>query len=578
MRVRKGKQILIGFLAFGIVFFIFNSYAFSSIDDSNGADPAQINHQVNKGAAALKNRVTYSCTDKNIGEVLMALAEQAGVDIVKSPQVNGNVTVKLTDVPLEEALANILGAYNYTYVATENMIRVIPLPQVPTYEEPLVTRIYQITYADANQVAAALRNFVSPRGKVALNKGTSHVMVTDTQDKIRGIDSFIQQIDRKTPQVLVEVRVYDVTTKEGFELEPQWYLGRNTPLETTVSQKTNTATSVNSQAPTSLTRTTATDVEASGETPFSGDDAIVTVNPGQTVQYLPDSYRSYTKDDHTVETRTEEILNPDGYSNIKGVDKETTTSVIRKRKPFVSGSFDRETGGTINFSVLDNAIDLEFALTMLHTQLESKLLANPRVLVLDNETADFQIIREVPYRELRQVAREDPITYTAFKDIGVQLKVTPHIARDGTIKLHIAPQFGVLVSQDAFGVPTVDTRKADTMALIEDGQTIVLGGLRQKKTTKDISKVPVFGDMPLIGGLFKAETESQVTSELVIFITTKIVGKSQMTDDEIKQYDSTHIPSPQISQTRFEKVEKVEDVNQPQDISEILKKLLEKEQ
>jgi type IV pilus assembly protein PilQ len=159
------------------------------------------------------------------------------------------------------------------------------------------------------------------------------------------------------------------------------------------------------------------------------------------------------------------------------------------------------------------------------------------------------------------------------------------------IKLHIAPQFGILVSQDSYGVPTVDTRRADTMALIEDGQTIVLGGLRQKKTTKDISKVPVLGDMPLIGGMFKAETESLATSELVIFITTKIIEKSRMTSDELLQYDSTHIPAPQISRTRLETGGKapravttnvteraeqfrVEDANDIKEISDILKKLL----
>jgi type IV pilus assembly protein PilQ len=583
MNKKIREWILSVLLSAALVCFAFDSVALCSQQQENLAD--------NKGDSALKRRVSYSCTDKPIDEVLMALADQAGVDIVKSPQVIGNVTVKVTDIPLEEALANILAANNYTYVATENMIRVMPVPQLAAFEEQLVTRIYQLTYADANQVAAALSNFISQKGKVALNRGTSHIMVTDTQDKIRGIDSFIQQIDKRTPQVLVEVRIYDVTSKEGFELEPNWYLGRNTPLETTESQKTNTATSVNSQAPTSLTRTDITEVVGEGEMPFSGQDAIVTVGPGEVVQYLPNEYRSYSTEDRTVETRTEEILNPDGYSNVKAVDKETTRSTMRKRKPFVSGSFDREIGGSINFSLLNDAIDLDFVLTMLHSQLETKLLANPRVLVLDNQTANFQIIREVPYRELRQVAREDPITYTAFKDVGVQLKVTPHIARDGIIKLHIAPEFGILVSQDIYGVPTVDTRRADTIALIEDGQTIVLGGLRQKKTTKDISKVPLFGDMPLVGGLFKAESESVVTSELVIFITTKIIDKSELTADERQEYDLTNITSPQISPMRLEAGRKtpktitptvsekseqiqVKDANDMKEISDILKKLL----
>jgi len=525
-----------------------------------------------KSQIALKKRVSYSCTGKPIEEVLMDLADLAEIDIVKSPQVTGNVTVKITNVPLEEALANILEAHNYSYVATENMVRVIPVPETAALERPFITRVYQIRYSDVNGVAAALQGFVSPGGSVAMSRETNHIIVTDIPEKISGIDKFIERINAMMSQVLVEVRIYDVMSREGFELEPNWYLGRNTPLETI------TRTDVDSEAPTSLTRTDETFYDIEGDAPFSGDDAIVTVQDDESVEYLPESYREYSQSGTVTETRTEDILNPDGYSNV------VTTSEMRKRKPFVSGSFDRETGGTLNFGLLNDAVDLELALTILHSQVEAKLLANPRILVLDNETANFEIVREFPYRELRQVAREDPITYTAFKKIGVNLQVTPHIAPDGMIKLRVAPEFGVLVGENLQGAPIVDTRKADTMALVKDGQTIVLGGLRTRETTKDISKVPVFGDIPIVGGLFKAETESIKTSELVIFITTKIVNEPEMTGQESRRFEETHFVMPDMKKLRLEArqeekkpvpfeedLEKVE----TDDISSILKQLLE---
>ncbi len=164
----------------------------------------------------LKTSITYNCTEKPIDQVLMDLAEQAKIDIIKSPKVIGNVTVKLTNIPLEEALTNILAAHDYTYVATESMLRVIPIPELALIREKLITRVYQINYADANEVAAALKNFVSSNGQVAFNKGTGHIIVTDTENKIKGIDKFIEQIDHITPQVLVEVRIYDVTSSEGW--------------------------------------------------------------------------------------------------------------------------------------------------------------------------------------------------------------------------------------------------------------------------------------------------------------------------------------------------------------------------
>jgi Flp pilus assembly protein TadD len=214
----------------------------------------------------------------------------------------------------------------------------------------------------------------------------------------------------------------------------------------------------------------------------------------------------------------------------------------------------------LSFSLLNDAVDFEFALNMLKKQVEAKLLANPRILVLDNETADFGIIREVPYRELLQVSREAPMTYTEFKNVGVQLKVTPHIARNGVIKLHVMPEFGVLVSQNAIavlrgqddagrdmyqtvlGVPTVDTRRADTVALIKDGQTIAIGGLRKRQTSKDISKVPLVGDIPLLGNLFRSSSESVEINELVVLITPRIIGDTQVVAPELSEDGQNGIP------------------------------------
>ena len=433
----------------------------------------------------LRTKITYSCVSKPIETVLMDLAEMAKVDIVKSPKVTGDVTVKLTNVPLEEALTNILAAHDYTYIATENMIRVVPLSEVVVLSEQLVTRIYRVTYADPNEVASALRNFVSANGKVGFNKGTSHIMVTDTESKIKAIDKFIEQIDFQTPQVLVEVRIYDVTSKEGFELGPDWQ-----------------------------------------------------------------------------------------------VEISDTDAEIKQHK--VAGSFDRIQGGTLSFSILNDVVDLELALNYLRTQVEAKLLANPRVLVLDNETAHFKSVREIPYRELRQIAREDPITYTEFKNVGVDLKVTPHVTRDGMLRLHIIPEFGVLVSQDKIGpdqirVPTVDTRQADTIALIRDGQTIAIGGLRKRQTSKDITKVPVLADMPLLGGLFKSEIESVEINELVVFITTKIVTQPDLSETEKKQLDATEFVVPEMTKTKLEREHKQRiEADEQRSIPDALDLLLEK--
>ncbi|MHC4532298.1 MAG: secretin N-terminal domain-containing protein [Planctomycetota bacterium] len=492
-------------------------------------DSAEVEQSISKSARQqLRTRITYSCTELPIETVLMDLAEQAKIDIVKSPKVTGNVTVKVTDVPLEEALTNILAAHDYTYIATESMVRVEPISEIIAAREQLVTRIYQITYADANEVAQALGNFVSERGKIALNKGTSHIMVTDTEGKIKGIDKFIEQIDHVTPQVLVEVRVYDITTSEGFELGTEWSIGRNTPLKTTETKNIDIDTDFPTIRRDNIIESTETTTGMYRDADDVGPDG-------------PDT--SFTVEEFTTESS--EI--PLGSFFNTEVEEYTE----RRRKPFVGGSFDRIEGGTLNFSLLNDAVDLEFAIHVLHQQVEAKLIANPRILVLDNETANFEIIREIPYREMMQVERAAAVTYTEFKNVGVHLKVTPHIARDEMIKLHIMPEFGVLVSQDENGAPTVDTRRADTFAMIRDGQTIAMGGLRQKETSKDISKVPLLGDIPLLGGLFKAETESEITRELVVFITTKILTQPVFEATKFVEPDDTKMETGEPNMTEM---------------------------
>jgi type IV pilus assembly protein PilQ len=242
----------------------------------------------------------------------------------------------------------------------------------------------------------------------------------------------------------------------------------------------------------------------------------------------------------------------------------------------VGGSFDRITGGTLHVSLLNDAIDLDFVLSILHSQVDARLLANPRILVLDNETADFEIVREIPYRSVREVPREDPTTYTAFKNVGIDLKVTPHIARDGMLRLHIIPQFSVLVGQDMFGAPIIDNRSADTKAMIKDGQTIAIGGLRKREITKDISKVPVLSDLPLVGGMFISETESVAINELIVFITTKIITEPTLSESEQKLLSETKFETPQIEKTRIEKGEFDKAKAEESDITDSLNLLLKK--
>ena len=152
----------------------------------------------NKASAALQKPISSTWVNESIDKVLMDMADTAGIDIVKSPEVTGDVTAKVTGVPLEEALGNILAAHGFTYIATDNMIRVMPVSEVErATKEELFSKVYQITYADANEVAAALQRFISEKGSVAFTKGTRHIAVTDTEVWV-GTDYGLSVKDRAT--------------------------------------------------------------------------------------------------------------------------------------------------------------------------------------------------------------------------------------------------------------------------------------------------------------------------------------------------------------------------------------------
>jgi len=498
-------------MAFLFVLFAVFAPALIAADDNSDNSNRMVLTQAEE---RLKRRITYSCRNLPIDTVLIQLAEQAQIDIIKSPSVTGDVTVKVTNIPLEEVLNNILAAHGYTYVPTEHMIRVVSLDEVAIAREKLVTRIYRITYADVSEVASALGKFISKQGEIATSKGTSNLIVTDIESKINAIDNFVEEIDRITPQVLVEVRIYDVTSTEGFELGIDWEAGRNTDVTTIERESGHTR---------SDTLTGPTDTWVLTETIT---DTVDTVDP--------------TNTGTVTETELQSTQEPEttGYAS-EDTETVSETSTSRRSKPFITGSFDKIAGGTLRLGLLNDAVDIDIVLNILHTQLKAQLLANPRILVLDNETANFKIVREIPYQELTQTGQGSDITSTEFKEVGVELEVTPHIARDGMLRLHIRPRFGIEVGESVTDVPIIDTREADTTLLIQDGQTVVLGGLRKKEITQDIFKVPILADVPLVGGLFKSESESVTTNELVVFITPRIIEESVLSETEIQQLSLT---------------------------------------
>ena len=182
--------------------------------------------------------------------------------------------------------------------------------------------------------------------------------------------------------------------------------------------------------------------------------------------------------------------------------------------------------------------------------------------MLDNKLASFKAVTEIPYQVLTQEGGGS-IGTTAFKEVGVTLEVTPHVTRDGMIRLYIKPAFqvhvrDVLVTTETFGAtrtspqPVVDTREAETTALVKDGQTVVIGGLRKRTVSRLVDKIPLLGDIPLLGALFRFEGEKTTDNELVVFITPHIIEHSVLSPTELRQLENSKMPTLENQTSRFE--------------------------
>jgi type IV pilus assembly protein PilQ len=436
----------------------------------------------------MKQIVSVDFKDTDINDVLTILARQAELDILKSPKVQGKVTAVLKNVPFNEALGSILDVNGYGYVATDNMIRVVPKDEIFQVREKIESHVYRITYADVAEVERALRGFLSEQGSISANPGTSNIIVTDTESKIRAINSFIEEIDRVTPQILVEARIYDISSQDRLDIGVEWQAG--------------TATSF-------------------GEVPTGATlgDQIGTIG-----NVLQDS-----------------VTDPHLTGGFSGNTSNTSTSSL------------------LRFGILNDHINIDAVLRAAQEDVRAKLLANPRILVLDNQKAEIKIVEEIPYQELTETSAGGSIGTTQFRDVGVELRVVPHLTRDGLVRLQLNPRFSVRSGDVLLNTgnpnvppqPIISTRETFTTALIHNGQTVVIGGLKKQEALQQTNKIPLLGDLPLLGGLFRFEGEKIVNSELVIFITPHVITNPVLSTVEEQHLQKTEFPSPKTIELKL---------------------------
>ena len=213
-------------------------------------------------------------------------------------------------------------------------------------------------------------------------------------------------------------------------------------------------------------------------------------------------------------------------------------STIADAETIANATAFNTTGFGGNFSVISGTI--RNVVSMLQNKRDVEILASPRAMMVSGESANIKAVEEIPYSEVSDTAAggAGAITSTKFKEVGVNLQVSATVTDENNIFLTVDTEQNVMTSQSSTGVPKVDTRKATTSLLLKDGQIVVIGGLRRQETTKEVDQIPILGDIPLIGLLFKYTNTVINNTELIVFLSPHIYKEGEpIPEDMMSKYN-----------------------------------------
>ncbi|MEJ2159988.1 MAG: type IV pilus secretin PilQ [Chromatiales bacterium] len=438
-----------------------------------------------EGRNYMGERLTLNFQDIEVRAVLQLLADMSDMNIVVSDTVQGNVTLRLQNVPWDQALDIVLQTKGLDMRQRDNVIIVAPAAEIATRERqalearreieelvPLRSEFIQVNYAKAAALATLVEGgeggaLMSERGSVAIDERTNTLLIQDTADRIDDIRRLVKTLDIPVKQVLIESRI--VVVNDDFSRELGVQLGYTGVEESGGRLYTTSGTS-------------------------AGTDTMVS-------GYLD----SFTDNDPTNDGT---VTIPTGDSRFERYN--VNLPVVNR-------------AGSIALAVLDDDYLVDLELSAAQSEDRAEIISTPRVITANQQEARIKAGVEIPYQE----ASSSGATTTQFKEAVLSLQVTPQITPDEKVIMDLIvnkDNVGEFVPSATGGlVPSIDTREITTKVLVNDGETVVLGGIFETERRDTEFKTPFLGDIPVVGNLFKTTQRSSDKSELLIFITPKIL-------------------------------------------------------
>ena len=470
-------------------------------------------------ASALARRGDLTLRNSTIDGALFTIGELWHINIVVG-EVKGTVNGSFRNAPLREILDTILLSNGYSYRPVGESLVVSPLAQLGQINPFFKSATIPVQSADIDEIVEGAKLLSTPQGQIRAIKSARSIFVLDFPDRVQMIRDFVTSIDNATQAEHSGVGVRAFAPLEVGSFRTQYITAKAAEDALRAGpQQRGPVQHHGKRGPADRFRL----CRESGDGRSGACNRIDRPRPQVRITAL--IYDLSLEDIQQLGINWNNILKS-GNVDAKGVPQTSFGIDSVTKVPFPAGA----AGSTLTFMNLSKYVDIKAVVLALNNAKDSRLLSDPSVAVLENEEAIFQSVSEIPYQQLTQTSQGGNIGTTAFKEAGITLRVKPKIAGDGMIRMDVAPEFSRLTGfTPGDNQPIIDKRTATTTLNVANGQTIVIGGLRQRDDVGDFKGVPYLKDLRVVGNLFRSRDTDVRESELVVFISPEIIT----TDDPL---------------------------------------------
>ena len=491
--------------------------------------------QLPAGMDPLDQLVNIDFREMDLSAVVQLLAKKAQVNVIAGTDIIGTVTADIRNIPLRQAMDMVLRMNGLGIVEEEGVFRIVP------YEEAVAarrtTRMVVLKKAQAEEIKATLDGVLlgAPDAQLvsmSANATTNVLIISGPEERVAEFEMLAEQLDVSEPSI--------PTTTEAIKLN---YLepADAQPIAESLSSEDIGKVEIDAQGRHLIVTDMPVVVEQIKQILNDVDkpvkqvaieamivDAVMRDGSQTGVSWLLDAIRKYSSNGDLISDVSEA-----GFRSNLGVPFDATGVPSAGLLPAALDA------GAMTLGILTNDIRLNTVIAAEVQSRNAEILANPSIVTVENQPAQISIVQEFPYQEITQGLTGPPVATTEFKDIGVTLMVTPRVTHENDTIVEIQAKQSSVSGLTETGVPIEDLRQAQTTLRAEDGRTIFIGGLRNVSDTHTVSKIPILGDIPLLNIAFKNTNIEKVNTELLIFLTCRVLHDpmSDLTPSHQREYD-----------------------------------------